>query len=122
MNRSLRRLAAPVALALAPCVQAQMIDDIDFRREGADAVMSVRFVTPVVYRNALTARSGDAVQAQYDVLAAATVPQLVVSERRFEPRGTLPDIIVTDDSATRSANSMNRRLVVRLGTPVPMTQ
>lgn len=121
MDRFLRRLVAPAIAVMAPLAQAQFVDDIDFRREGAHAVMQVRFVTPVQYRRSMTVRSGDTVQAFYDVVAGHEQPGLVISERRFAPRGALPEIIVTDDSAGRSVNASSRRLVIRLGTAVPLT-
>jgi hypothetical protein len=112
VNISVRHLVVPLLLAAAPCVHAQLVDDVDFRREGADAVLQVRFVTPVQYRRALIPRPGDTAQIFYDVVAVRTVPNLVPSERRIAGGGAMPDITVGDESAGRG--NLSRRLVLRL--------
>ncbi|TXC67322.1 hypothetical protein FSC37_21370 [Piscinibacter aquaticus] len=63
---ALRRPVAPLALLASATAHAQLIDDVEFRRDGADAIVQVRFVTPVVFRRALLAASGDSVQVLYD--------------------------------------------------------
>jgi tetratricopeptide (TPR) repeat protein len=117
VNISLRHLLVPLALVCASSAQAQLIDDVDFRREGADAVLQVRFVTPIQYRRALIAKSGDAVQVIFDVVNARDNATLVPSERRLAGGGAMPDISVTDESPGRE--NVNRKLAVRLSKPVP---
>lgn len=119
MNRLASRYVAPLIVLAAPLAQAQLVDDLELAREGADAVLHVRFVTPVQYRRTVEARSGDALQVFYDAVPNRDLPPLVVSERRLRANGALPEIRVTDESAGRD-NSLSRRLVLRLGRAVPM--
>jgi tetratricopeptide (TPR) repeat protein len=118
VNLSHRHLVVPVLLAMAPCVHAQLVDDVDLRREGADAVLQVRFVTPVQYRRALVPRSSDTAQVFYDVVAARTLPALAPSERRIAGGGAMPDITLGDESAGRG--DLSRRLVLRLSRAAPL--
>jgi hypothetical protein len=104
-----------VVAAVAPCAQAQLIDEIDFRRDGARAVLQLRFVTPVQFRRAAAARSGDLTQVFYDVVAVREVPSLVPSERLVTGHGEMPDITVTDEATGRDGAS--RRLTLRLSRP-----
>jgi len=117
VNISLRHLLVPLALVCASSAQAQLIDDVDFRREGANAVLQVRFVAPIQYRRALIAKSGDAVQVIFDVVNARDNATLVPSERRLAGGGAMPDISVTDESPGRE--NVNRKLSVRLSKPAP---
>lgn len=117
MTLSLRRLALPLALVAPAAVHAQLIDDVDFRRDGDDAVLQVRFVAPVQYRRALVARSGDSVQVIYDLVNRRENTNLVPSERRLAGGGAMPDVIVSDESPAR--DNINRRLTIRLSQAVP---
>lgn len=117
MTHALRRLALPFALVAPAVAQAQLIDDVDFRRDGADAVLQVRFVAPVQYRRALVARSGDSVQVVYDLVNRRENTNLVPSERRVAGGGAMPDFIVTDESPAR--DNLNRKLAIRLSKAVP---
>lgn len=92
--------------------QAQMIDDVEIRREGADAVVQVRLVAPIQYLRSVTARSGDLAQAFYNVLPRREPLNLVAGERRLVGGDGLPQITITDESVGRSESS--RKLIVRL--------
>lgn len=119
MNHLARHLLTPIALvAAAPFAQAQLIDDVDFRRDGADAVLQIHFVTPVQYRRASVGRAGDIGQAFYDVVSPRDIPNLVPMERRIAGGGTMPDITVTDEAVGRE--NLSRKLVLRLSRPTPM--
>ena len=106
---TLASLAPPAPGCVAPRLlrsrrrrraQAQLIDEVDFRREGANAVLQVRFVTPVQYRRALiAARRATRCRSFYDVVNRARQRSTCVpSERRLAGGGAMPDIIVTDES------------------------
>jgi tetratricopeptide (TPR) repeat protein len=114
----LARLAAPFVLLAAATAQAQLVDEVDFRREGADAVLQVRFVTPVQYRRASVPRAGDTVQVFYDLLNPAEGLKDTPSERRVAGGGVMPDITVVDEATPQRAR--NRRLLVRLSRAVPL--
>ena len=115
---ALRRLVAPIALLAAAGAHAQLIDDVEFRRDGADAILQVRFVTPVVFRRALLAQSGDSVQILYDLVDPREAQKVVPSERRVKGGGDMPDFIVSDENPSRAGPG--RRLAVRLSQPAQM--
>lgn len=113
-----RLLALPLATLACAAAHAQLIDDVEFRRDGADAILQVRFVTPVVFRRALLAGSGDSVQILYDLVDAREAQNIVPSERRLKGGGDMPDFIVTDESPARAG--IGRRLAVRLSKPATL--
>ncbi len=113
-----RLLALPLAALASAAAHAQLIDDVEFRRDGADAILQVRFVTPVVFRRALVAASGDSVQIVYDLVDAREAQNVVPSERRVKGGGDMPDFIVSDESPARAG--LGRRLAVRLSKPATL--
>lgn len=115
---ALRRLVAPLAWLAAAGAHAQLIDDVEFRRDGADAIVQVRFVTPVVFRRALVAQRGDSAQILYDLVDAREAGSAVPSERRIQGGGDMPDIVVNDESPARAGPG--RRLAVRLSRPATL--
>lgn len=114
---------ALTSLLFHGAAQAQLIDDLDFRREGANAVLQIRFVTEVQYLRSVVARAGDQSLVFYRVLPTAQTMDLQTSERHLNARrGALPDaglpaVTVTDELASGGVAD-ERRLVVRLGSPV----
>lgn len=114
----LARLAAPLVLLAAAAAQAQLVDEVDFRREGADAVLQIRFVTPVQYRRAHVPRAGDTVRVYYDLVNPAERLKDTPSERRVAGLGAMPGITVLDEAAPQRAR--DRRLLVRLSHAVPL--
>ena len=115
----LRPIAACIFAGFAATAHAQFIDDVELRQEGANAVLQVRFVTPVLYSKSISARASDLVQAFYTVLPTRDQISDVISERRLAAAGDIPSIAVTDesDNSTAQANS-SRKLVIRFATPV----
>ena len=92
------------------CAHAQLIDDADLRAQGADAVLQVRFVTPIQFLRSTGAPRGELARVFYDVLPARNVPRLVPSERRLVASG-LPQIIVTDEAGAQAGQT--RQLTIR---------
>ncbi|MBX3606628.1 MAG: hypothetical protein KF788_15220 [Piscinibacter sp.] len=115
---TIARLGALLVLLAAAAAQAQLVDEVDFRREGADAVLQIRFATPVLYRRANVPRAGDTVQIYYDLLNPAEGLKDVPSERRVAGGGAMPDIFVLDEATPR--RTRDRRLLVRLSSAVPL--
>lgn len=114
-RRAALRIAASVA-ALASCAaQAQAIDDLDLRREGADAVLQIHFAAEVQFVRAVTTQSGDFTLIYYELVGATnrSLPAAAAG-RRVEAAG-LPRMDVEDevDRAERS-----RRMTIRFSTPV----
>lgn len=120
MNKyMLRPIAACIFAGFAATAHAQFVDDVELRQEGANAVLQVRFVTPVLYSKSISARASDLVQAFYTLLPTRDQISDVISERRLAAAGDIPSISVTDesDNSTAQANS-SRKLVIRFAAPV----
>lgn len=111
-------LAAAICLfAASTTVRAQVLDDVELRREGADAVLQVRFVVPVRYVRNVTSRTGELAQAYYEVLERAGAqggPQLP-AERRIAGGGGLPTLTISDEPVGGSTSE--RKLVIRTSPP-----
>lgn len=104
-------LVATTLCLTAGAAQAQVLDDAELRRSGNDAVIVLRFVTPVQYVRNVAGRSGDLGQVYYDILPTRDALNLIVAERRLlDPHGT-PLVIVTDEAAGTLERS--RKLVLR---------
>lgn len=118
MRATLRQLITPLALAvLSPAAMAQLIEDIDWRQEGPNAVANIRFVTAVQLQKVTTSRGGDLGQAFYAVLPTRERIQLIGAQRKVPAVPGLPDITVTDESVGRG--ELSRRLIIRLSKSVP---
>jgi tetratricopeptide (TPR) repeat protein len=109
----LRQLLVPVGLVASACAHAQLIDETDFRREGDDAVLQLRFVNQVQLRRSTMAAAGDSAQLYYDVVVTQELPPLAASERRIDGFGAIPDIVLRDEPEAREG--LGRRLTVRFG-------
>jgi len=116
-----RNLLWPAALCASACLpsitHAQLMDEIELKREGKDAVVMVRFALPVQYQRFIAARSGDLVQVFYNVLPRTDTNLSVSGERRITGGGSLPQIVVTDE-AVSSDDLLKRKLVVRASKPL----
>ena len=110
----------PIALASQLCLltatQAQLLEDIDFRREGNNAVVQIRFVAPVQFQRAVAAKSGDLVQVFYDIVPRADTVPTLTGERRNAPERGLPQFSVTDEAIARD-NLNKRKLLIRFNEP-----
>lgn len=104
-------LAACLLLVAAASCRAQMVEDMELAHDGAKAVLHVRFVAPVQYRNAAIAAAQDVITVFYEPVSPSDVTGFVSSERRLPGRGGLPELLVTDEPVNR--NGPSRRLVVR---------
>lgn len=111
------RLLALTLAMLCAAAQAQLVDDVEIRREGEDAVLQVRFVTPVQLLRSLSARSGDLGQVYYDLLPTREPLNLITSERRLPAGARSPLLILTDESAGTGERS--RKLVLRFSGNTP---
>ena len=112
-------LIACVCAGFSVSAQAVVLDDVQLRQEGANAVLQISFVTPVQYSRSVSARASDVVQAFYTVLPTRTTLNLDNTERRLKAGGQIPSFSVRDESAAKtSVTSTNRRLVVSFAKPV----
>ncbi len=87
-----------------------MVDDAELRADGADAVLVVRFATPIQLLRSAGAPRGELAQVFYELLPARNLPRSVPSERRIAAFG-LPQMIVADDGVARAGQG--RRLTIR---------
>ncbi|MEY2690448.1 MAG: hypothetical protein RL375_4648 [Pseudomonadota bacterium] len=98
-----RRVGLSAAVCAVLCVaspgaRAQLIDDVEMRRDGDDAVLAVRFVTPVRYTRNLSPRANDLTQVFYDVIDTRGVANLLQSgQRRLAGGNGLPALTITDE-------------------------
>lgn len=107
-----RALATLIAAAgVAGELHAQVIDDLAVRREGANAVIEVRFASEVQFQRMFATRAGDLVFVFYSLVST------VHAEQRPSPQGLrlgakqgLPDVRIADEA---DRGERNRRLVLR---------
>jgi len=102
---------------------AQLLDELDLRREGADAVLVVRLVADVQLVRAVGAAAGDQSLIFYRLLAPprSAVPsatQRLGGRSSLAGSGGIPTVTVTDEAEAGVAGD-ERRLLVRFAEPVP---
>lgn len=119
-DRMTRRAQAPIVAALllaTAAAQAQVVDEVDIRREGAHAVVTIRFTTEVQFQRSIATRSGDLVLVSY-LLLTTTNSLLSPGDQvaRLRPRNGLPGIEITDEP---DRGERSRRLVIRFAEPTP---
>jgi hypothetical protein len=116
-----RNIFWPLAIAgqmcLAPFAQAQLLDDIEIKSEGKDAVAIVRFSAPVQFQRSIAAKSGDLVQIFYNMLPRKDSALTQVGERRLAGGNGLPQLVVTDEAISND-DLFKRKLLVRLSQPM----
>jgi hypothetical protein len=97
--------------------QAQIVDEIDIRRDGNDAVLQVRFSTEVQFQRSIATRSGDLVLVSYNLLTT-TNNRLQKNNQVLRLRAArgLPDIEVADEV---DRGEQARRLVLRFAEATP---
>jgi hypothetical protein len=109
-----------VALALlAPAVRAQVIDMIDVAREGANAVVSIRFTTQIQYLRHAPVDRGDQIQVFFQFVGA---DESVLSTRE-EVRRAPPNQLVPPFDVTYRVplGATQRRIDIKFATPVQFT-
>jgi len=111
-------IAAALLGVLLPETRAQVMDDIEARRAGRDAVVTVRFNAPVKLVRTVAARSGDLAQVYYDLLASGEAVDAVTSERRLALPGGGYLLLLTDEPA--GSGERSRKLVLRFSRPVAL--
>lgn len=119
MTKFIQRVGVALAFVLASMVaNAQLIDDIELRQEGADAVIQIKFITAIQYRRPVASRAGDLVQVFYDVLPTRDRLSLAPGERRVVGgAANMPEIAISDEAV--NTQNRNRKLVLRFSKPIP---
>lgn len=108
-------IATCLQAGIVSIAQAQLVDDIELRREGNHAVIQLHFVAPVQFQRTVAVRSGDLVQIYYNILSSPETFNLVRSERRIDEIQGLPQITITDEDDGR--NPTNRKVLLRFSEP-----
>ena len=101
---------------LSPCAQSQILDDIEVKREGKDAVAMVRFTVPVQFQRSIASKSGDLIQIFYSILQNKDRTITQVGERRVVGGNGMPQLVVTDEAVSND-NLFKRKLLVRISQP-----
>lgn len=118
-NYLLTPVAACICAGFAATANAQFLEEVELRREGADAVAHIKFVTPVQYSRSVSAPVSDLVQVFYNVLPSREQITDIASERRLPAVGAIPSIIISDEAVNNAVQAnVNRKLVIRFGAPV----
>ncbi len=116
-----RNLFWPVALVGQLCLfsiaQAQLLDDIEIKSSGKDAVAVIRFSAPVQFQRSIAAKSGDLVQVFYNILPRKDSTITLVGERRIAGGNGLPQLVVTDEAVSND-DLFKRKLLVRFSQSV----
>ncbi len=112
-------LLAPLLTLSAWSAHADIMDDIDVRREGNNAVVSVRMAVSVNLQRFTTSRSSDLTQAYYQVRRSDVAPAYVSGERRVVQADGLPTITISDEPVRPDlVQDTNRRLIISFGKSV----
>jgi tetratricopeptide (TPR) repeat protein len=111
------RLLASLALSSLAAAHADVLEDIDVRREGVNAVVQIRLAMPISFVRATASRTSDLTQAYYRVRPSLSdKPSYVPGERRVVEIKGLPVITIEDEPVqTGFLQDPNRRLVMALG-------
>ena len=116
-----RNLFWPLALVGQLCLvslaQAQLLDDIEIKSSGKDAVAVIRFSAPVQFQRSIAAKSGDLVQIFYNILPSKDSTITQVGERRIAGGNGLPQLVVTDEAVSND-DLFKRKLLVRFSQSV----
>jgi hypothetical protein len=96
--------------------RAALVDEFDLRREGADAVIRLRFDADVQLVRSVSARGRDLLIVSYRVVGGAASPSReAVQSRRVGAQAGLPETRISDEA---DVEPNSRRLVVRFAQAV----
>ncbi len=111
---TLPRLVASVLVLAAWSAQADIMDEVDVRREGNNAVLQIRLSAPISLLRSTVSRTRELTQAYYQVRSRDAAPVYVAGERRVVQSDGLPSITI-EDEPVRADNlaDPNRRLVIK---------
>jgi hypothetical protein len=104
---------------LATVAHAQILDEVEVKREGKDAVAAIRFTVPVQFQRSIASKSGDLIQVFYNILQSndATITQ--VGERRLAGGNGMPQFVITDEAVSND-DLLKRKLLIRISQPAAM--
>lgn len=107
---------AAALVAASSAASAQLLEEFDFRKEGANAVVQVRFGSAIQFQRSIASRSGDLFQVFYNVVSGNDADLALTGERRVANGRGLPEFVMTDEAVDRN-NLTRRKLLVRFNGP-----
>lgn len=109
---SATRWFALLLACMASSAYAQLVEDIDWRRDGGDLVAQVRFSRPVQLQRSLQSRTGELLQVYYNLTSGGAAPAVEGERRTARSVGGLA--LSVSDIAVNVDTPLRRRLLVRL--------
>lgn len=108
-----RWLATALALSASSLLHAEMLDEVDVRREGNNAIVQIRLSSPASLLRTTASRTRDLTQAYYQLRLTDTDPGFVAGERRIVRVDGLPVMTISDEPVrTDKLDDSSRRLVI----------
>ena len=115
-TRLLAKATAAYMVAIGCSAQAQLMEELDFRKEGSQAIVQIRFAGAIQFQRSIASKSGDLFQAFYSVISSGETNLTVAGERRLSTGRGLPEFIITDEAVSRE-NLSRRKLLIRFNEP-----
>jgi tetratricopeptide (TPR) repeat protein len=97
---------------------AEMLDEVDVRAEGADTVIRIRFNPRVQYLRHVPTETGDLLQIFFQIVGNDESPSLVPEFRRSKPSDLAPGFTVT---YPLQPTVVTKKLLIRFAKPVRFT-
>jgi tetratricopeptide (TPR) repeat protein len=104
-------------LVSAPWLHAQVMGEVNVRREGENAIVEAKFDVPIQIRRTVVFPTGDLVQVFYELVGAIDTlsDQRDTTTRRVSIGAGHPDITIIDQD---NPGEHNRRVLVRMEKPL----
>jgi hypothetical protein len=106
------RTIAAVLAVVSCAASAQLLEELEFRKEGGDAIVQIRFGNTIQFQRSVASRSGDLFQVFYNVVSGSQADLALIGERRVSKKQGLPEFVVTDQAVGRE-DLMRRKLLIR---------
>ena len=106
-------ISAAVLVATCASAYAQMIDQFDVRREGANAVLQLRFATEIQFQRSFSTRSGDLTLIFYSLTTTTNAALRASQGMTLDAAQGLPRLTLADES---ERGERNRKIVLRTAT------
>jgi hypothetical protein len=119
---TLRQLSAALLTLSAWSAQADVMDQIDVRREGGNAIVQITMVGPVRIVNTISrAKDQTVTQTYYEMTRNGNAPGFGSHERRVVKAAGLPVIDIAEESfRDNGIDVYSRRLVISLSRPAKL--
>lgn len=110
-----RSLLAAFGAVIAAQAHAQLLEELTPRRDGNDAVIEIKFSSPVSLLQSTKSKSNEVVQVYYRYSSSEGKPDFLGTDKLSYSAAGLPAIQITDDPfPSDGPRDANRRLVIVL--------